>query len=167
MKKAIVLLTLGLTAIACQAPQESNVESLFERNAQIIRENIAGFTGENQDYSMYAEDFFMLNTTFGGTPDTMSVDDLKAEDAAAWANYDFEFLQDLDMLPGVEAGTGEPNASVRYYGAMKISKAGTNSTEAKSAVVRMYETFDLNEEGKITVQHYYGDFSAAMSYLNQ
>jgi len=30
----------------------------------------------------------------------------------------------------------------------------------------MYETFDLNEEGKITIQMYYGDFGAALNYLN-
>ena len=144
----------------------SELDERFARNCEVIRANNAGFTGENQDYSMYSEDFFMINTNFNGSPDTMRLADLQAEDAYLWENFDFEFLVEPVLLPGVDSETQEPNASVRYYAPLKITKAATDSTEERSAVVRMYETFDLNEEGKITIQMYYGDFGAAFNYLN-
>jgi hypothetical protein len=108
----------------------------------------------------------MVNTNFNGSPDTMRLADLQAEDAYLWENFDFEFLVEPVLLPGVDSETQEPNASVRYYAPLKITKPATDSTEERTAVVRMYSTFDLNEEGKITIQMYYGDFGAALSYLN-
>ena len=165
-------LLAGLIMVSCNSDESatsnatSELDERFARNCEVIRANNAGFTGENQDYSMYSEDFFMVNTNFNGSPDTMRLADLQAEDAYLWENFDFEFLVEPVLLPGVDSETQEPNASVRYYAPLKITKAATDSTEERSAVVRMYETFDLNEEGKITIQMYYGDFGAALNYLN-
>ena len=156
----------GLILSSCMPNETAELDARFSRNCEVIRANNAGFTGENQDYSMYADDFYMVTTNFNGSPDTMRLADLQAEDAYLWENFDFEFLVEPVLLPGVDSETQEPNASVRYYAPMKITKAATDSTEERSATVRMYETFDLNEEGKITIQMYYGDFGAALSFLN-
>jgi len=156
----------GLFLSSCVSNETAELDERFAKNCEVIRANNAGFTGENQDYSMYADDFFMVNTNFNGSPDTLRLADLKAEDAYLWEKYDFEFLVEPVLLPGVDSETQEPNASVRFYAPMKITKAATDSTEERTAVVRMYQTFDLNEEGKITIQMYYGDFTAAGIYLN-
>ncbi len=168
----LVSLLASLIITSCNSKESvssndtSELDERFARNCEVIRANNAGFTGENQDYSMYAEDFFMVNTNFNGSPDTMRLADLQAEDAYLWENFDFEFLVEPVLLPGVDSETQDLNASFRYYAPFKITKAATDSTDERSAVVRMYETFDLNEEGKITIQMYYGDFGAALSYLN-
>ena len=135
----------GLILSSCMPNETAELDARFSRNCEVIRANNAGFTGENQDYSMYADDFYMVNTNFNGSPDTMRLADLQAEDAYLWENFDFEFLVEPVLLPGVDSETQEPNASVRYYAPMKITKAATDSTEERSATVRMYETFDLNE----------------------
>ena len=156
----------GLFLTSCIPNSTAELDERFARNCQVIRANNAGFTSESQDYSMYADDFFMVNTNLNGSPDTLRLEDLKAEDAYLWGKYDFEFLVEPVLLPGVDSETQEPNASVRYYAPMKITRASTDSTEERSTVVRMYQTFDFNEEGKITIQMYYGDFTAAGIYLN-
>ncbi|HCP41501.1 MAG TPA: hypothetical protein DIT65_06875 [Cryomorphaceae bacterium] len=160
------IVVTGLHLSSCVSNESAELDERFARNCEVIRANNAGFISENQDYSMYADDFFMVNTNLNGSPDTLRLEDLMAEDAYLWSKYDFQFLLDPVLLPGVDSETQEPNASVRYYAPMKISKAATDSSEERTVVVRMYQTFDLNEEGKITIQMYYGDFTAAGIYLN-
>ena len=71
----------GLILSSCMSNETVELDARFVRNCEVIRANNAGFTGENQDYSMYADDFFMVNTNFNGSPDTMRLADLQAEDA--------------------------------------------------------------------------------------
>ena len=85
----------GLILSSCMPNETAELDARFSRNCEVIRANNAGFTGENQDYSMYADDFYMVNTNFNGSPDTMRLADLQAEDAYLWENFDFEFLESL------------------------------------------------------------------------
>jgi hypothetical protein len=79
MKNNIVFLfgtiATGLIFSSCISNETAELDERFARNCEVIRANNAGFTGENQDYSMYAEDFYMVNTNFNGSPDTMRLAD--------------------------------------------------------------------------------------------
>lgn len=71
------------------------------------------------------------------------------------------------LLPGVDSDTKELNGSVRYYGEWKAIRAATDSTEERSAVLSIYESFDFDEDGKINMQVTYGDFGGAFSHLSK
>ena len=80
--------------------------------------------------------------------------------------FDFEIATDsLNLLPGVNAQTHETDGSVRHYTDWKVIRPATDSTEAKSAIVKIYESFDFDENGKITYQQSYGDFGGMMEVL--
>ena len=59
----------GLFLSSCVSNETAELDARFARNCEVIRANNAGFTGENQDYSMYADDFYMVNTNFNGSPE--------------------------------------------------------------------------------------------------
>ena len=54
-----------------------------------------------------------------------------------------------NFLPGVNPQTKAVDGSVRGYFEWNISKAATDSTEAKSVRVKVYESFDFNPDGEI------------------
>jgi hypothetical protein len=170
MKKSIYFLAgaAGLLFTACQpAVVPAPPAALeFTANSETAKTFISGFEAESIDYaSLYAEDFYMYSTSFNASKDTMSLDDMIASDAANWAGYDFELVTDLVLLPGVNGDSGEPNGSVRYYGTWRITKPATDSTEARTADCKLYESFDFNAEGKISVQMVYGDFGSTWGSL--
>ena len=168
MKKSIYFLAgaAGLIFTACQPPVDDSAQLAFAANSETVKTFISGFEAESIDYaSLYAEDFYMPTTSFNATKDTLSLDDLIASDARSWAGYDFELVTDLVLLPGVNGDSGEPNGSVRYYGTWRVTKAATDSTEATTADLKLYESFDFNAEGKISVQMYYGDLGTAFKSL--
>ena len=69
------------------------------------------------------------------------------------------------FLPGVNSLTKEVDGSVRIYSTWEISTAKTDSTEAKSGRLKMYESYDFDADGKILYQQGYGDFTGLMNYL--
>ncbi|MBG7631351.1 MAG: hypothetical protein IZT56_13100, partial [Bacteroidetes bacterium] len=69
------------------------------------------------------------------------------------------------LLPGVDADTKLADGSVRYYSNWEITKTATDSTEAKSGILKMYESFDFDKDGKIIYQQTFGDFTGLMMHL--
>lgn len=166
MKLLYSLLGMSLLVVACQPIVDNSAKEKFEKNSQTVLANLKGFEGENVDYSQYAQDIIFMDTSFGGK-DSLSLDDMKNFDKALWANYDFKLLTDpLVLLPGVDSETKELNGSVRYYADWQVTLPATDSTEAKSGVIRLYESFDFDDEGKIVSQVNYGDFSGLFGYLH-
>ncbi|GAA3569776.1 hypothetical protein GCM10022395_19220 [Snuella lapsa] len=129
--------------------------------------NLEAWQNESLDYSQYAEDFVMKETGFGAAKDSLSLQEMKESDKALWANYDFKMLTNPPvLLPGVNVDTKEPDGSVRHYSEWEVTLPATDSTEAKSGVIKLYESFDFNEEGKIVYQQIYGDFTGLMMHLH-
>lgn len=165
MKFIYSLLSLSIFFVACQPKVDNSAKEAFEKNSQTVLANIKGFESENVDYSQYAADFIMNDTSFGGK-DSLSLDDVMKSDKAMWERFDFKLLTDpIVLLPGVNPDTKEPDGSVRYYGDWQVTIPATDSTEARSASIKFYESFDFNEEGKIILQQGYGDFGGLMTYL--
>jgi hypothetical protein len=166
MKTFYSLICLSLLFFACQPKTDNAANDTFEKNSKTVLANIEGFANENLDYSMYADNFVLLETNFGSN-DSLNLDDLKSRDAELWEIYDFEMVTDpAVLLPGVNAETKKTDGSVRYYGNWKMTLPATDSTEAKSGVLRMYESFDFDEEGKIVYQQAYADFTGIFMHLH-
>jgi hypothetical protein len=55
---------------------------------------------------------------------------------------------------------------VRYYGDWQITIPATDSTEARSGVIKYYESFDFDDDGKIIYQQGYGDYGGLFGYLH-
>lgn len=150
--------------MSCQAPVDNSASEAFEKNSKTVIANLEGWQNESMDYSEYADDFVMFDTGFG-VVDSMSLADMKESDKRAWEALDFKMLNDPIMLPGVNADTKLADGSVRHYSSWEVTRPATDSTEAKSGVINLYESFDFNEEGKIVYQQVYGDFTGIMRHL--
>jgi hypothetical protein len=166
MKTIFAALCIIFVMVNCQpqAEVDNSANEAFERNSKTAMENLKGFESENVDYSQYADNFVMLGTSFGD-PDSVNLEQVKKSDQELWKYFDFKIIGDVVLLPGVSADTKLPDGSVRHYSTWEISTPATDSTEAKSGIIKLYESYDFNEEGKITLQQVYGDFSGIMMYL--
>jgi len=108
----------------------------------------------------------MRDTGFG-SKDSLSLDEMIAFDKEMLEAYDFKILTDpIVLLPGVNPDTRKPDGSVRHYTDWEVTLPATDSTEARSGVIKLYESFDFNAEGKITFQQVYGDFTGIMMHLH-
>ena len=93
-------------------------------------------------------------------------DEFKIGDSKALKNFNFKLLDSVPVfLPGVNSLTKEVDGSVRIYSTWEISTEKTDSTEAKSGRLKMYESYDFDADGKILYQQGYGDFTGLMNYL--
>ena len=166
MKQIIFYLCAVLCVVSCAPPVDNSANETFEKNSKTVLANLEGWQNENLDYSMYAEDFAMLETAFGSENDSVSLTKMMETDKEMWETYDFKMLDEPVLLPGVNATTTIPDGSVRHYSQWEITLSATDSTEAKSGVINMYESFDFNEDGKIRYQQVYADFTGIMMYLH-
>lgn len=167
MKQIIFYLCAVLIMVSCTPPPADNsANEAFEKNSKTVLANLEGWQNENLDYSMYAEDFVMLETGFGSEKDSISLTEMMELDKKMWETYDFKMLNEPVLLPGVNAATKAVDGSVRHYSEWEITLSATDSTEAKSGVIKMYESFDFNEEGKIRYQQVYGDFTGIIMHLH-
>ena len=172
MKILLSLLSLILLFGSCKNEHEGDhdntdtVAAVFEVNSKTIMANLKGWQEENLDYSMYADDFYMFDTAFGAKKDSLTLEEMKAFDKQMWADYDFQMVSEVVLLPGVERGGTKPDGSVRHYPLWEVTLAATDSTEARSATIQLYESFDFNKDGKIVRQQAYGDFTGLMMYLH-
>ena len=165
MKLMYPLLGLSLLVVACQPKVDNSAKEKFEKNSQTVIAALKGFQDENLDYSMYADNAVFNDTGFGG--DSLSLDDVKKQDKAMWERYDFKLLTDpLVLLPGVNPDTKEADGSVRYYGEWQVTVPATDSTEAKSGVIKYYSSFDFDDDGKIIYEQGYGDYGGLFGYLH-
>lgn len=166
MKIIYSILFAGLFFVGCQPKPDNSAKEAFEKNSKTVMTYLEGIQNESLDYSsVYSVDVIQLDTHAGTKKDSLGLEDIKANDKKGWAFADFKIVSELNLLPGVNPETKETDGSVRYYGDWEITIPGTDSTEAKSAVVRLYESFDFDEEGKIIFQQYYGDFGGLQKLL--
>ncbi len=161
MKFTYLTLFSVLILVGCATQTEeagNDAQALFEENSKTIMAMLEGWQAESIDYDAIYSDDFMLIPTGLGSPDSMSLDDMKKSDIRNWEALDFKLLSDpITFLPGVSADTKQADGSVRFYGLWEVSVAATDSTEAKSAIIKTYHSYDFDEEGKIRVQQFYGD----------
>ncbi len=170
MKHLITIALFSALLLSCQAenPEEKAAKEAFESNSKTVMANLEGWQNENLDYSMYSPDFVMLDTGFGVEKDSMNLEEIKMYDKQMWEAFDFKLLTDpLVLLPGVNAETRKMDGSVRHYSNWQVTLPATDSTEARSGVIRLYESFDFDPDGKIIYQQVYGDFTGLMNHLMQ
>ncbi len=166
MKSTYFILFLSMLFIACQPKADNSAQEAFEKNSKTILANLEGFQNENLDYSMYSKDFAMLETGYGAPKDSLTLDEMMANDKQMWATFNFKLLNSPPvLLPGVNPDTKLTDGSVRYYSSWEVTLSATDSTAAKTGVIKLYESFDFDAEGKIRYQQVYGDFGGLMGYL--
>jgi hypothetical protein len=166
MKFIYSILGLSLLFMACEAKVDTATDEAFEKNSQTVMAVLEGWQNENLDYSQYAADFVMRGTGQGDS-DSISLDDMMKMDKEFWAHYDFKIVTDpVNLLPGVDAETKKADGSVRHYTDWEVTLGATDSTEARTGVIKLYESFDFNEDGKITFHQVYGDFTGLMMHLH-
>jgi len=167
MKNLCFIVLLLLFIAACQPATDNSADEAFQKNAATTRAYLAAFQAENVDYSVFSSEFTFRDTGFGPEK-IVTLDEMKEGDKNLWAGYDFKIVgfDTLRLLPGVNNLTGKPDGSVRYYGDWEITKSATDSTVAKTAILKSYESFDFDSDGKIFFQQIYGDFSGVFGYLN-
>lgn len=166
MKCIYSILVASILFIGCQPKPDNSANEAFEKNSKTVMANIEGWQKENLDYSMYAKDFVMLETGFGAAKDSLTLDEVIVNDKQMWATFNFKLLTTPPvLLPGVNASTKLPDGSVRLYSSWEVTLPATDSTAAKTGVIKHYESFDFDAEGKIRYYQIYGDFGGLMSYL--
>ncbi|RLD28403.1 MAG: hypothetical protein DRI75_06685 [Bacteroidetes bacterium] len=160
------ILCLSFLFVACQPAPDNSANEAFEKNSKTVLSLLEGFQNESHDYDiLYSKDVVVADNGFGSTRDSLNLDDIKASDKMNWDALDFKLLTDPDLLPGVNAETKLADGSVRYYGTWEVTRTATDSTEAKSGELRIYQSFDFDADGKIIFQQGYGDFSGLIRYL--
>jgi len=167
MKFIYSILCLSFLFISCQPAVDNSANEAFEANSKTVMAMLDGFQNENTDYAaIYSEDVVVADSGFDAPKDSLSLDDIKNSDKANWAVLDFKLLNDpVSLLPGVNADTKKADGSVRLYGNWEVTRSATDSTEAKTGVLRVYQSFDFNEDGKVIFQQGYGDFTGIVRYL--
>ncbi|MBE0424508.1 MAG: hypothetical protein IBX66_11310 [Lutibacter sp.] len=105
---------------------------------------------KNVDYFMYAKDFAMFETGFDATKDALHLNALMKSDKQMWAIFDFKLLDSPPvLLPCVNPKTKLADGSFCYCSSWEVTLPATDSTAAKPGVVKLYESYDFNAEGKI------------------
>lgn len=167
MKSICAILFLSILFVGCQPKTDNSANEAFEKNSKTVLANLEGWQNENLDYAMYAKDFAMRETVFGAPKDSLNLDEMIANDKQMWATFNFKLLSSPQvLLPGVNGDTKLADGSVRYYSRWEVTLPATDSTAAKTGVIKLYESFDFDAEGKIRYQQVYGDFTGLMMYLH-
>ena len=164
------ILCLALLIVGCKAEPDNSANELFAKNSETALQSMLDWESETPDYSIYADNAVAYNTYFGAENDSTMIqsEEAKARDKSMLSKYDFKLLTNPPVfLPGVNADTKLPDGSVRYYGAWEVTLPATDSTEAKSGVIRLNEAFDFDTDGKIAAIQGYRHYSGLMMYLNQ
>ena len=167
MKAIFFYLFVAVLFIGCKTEIDNSVQEAFENNSKTALANLDEFENENVDYSKYAKDAVLRQVVFGAEKDSMSISEMKQSDKELWDRYDLKILTNpIVLLPGVNPDTKKADGSVRHYTDWEVTLPATDSTEARSGVIQLYESYDFDAEGKITLQQVYGDFTGLMMYLN-
>ena len=166
MRLLFFYLCYAFILLGCKTEVDNSANEAFEANSKTVLTNLKGFQNENVDYSMYAKEFSMLETMFGAEKESITLDEMIASDKQMWETFDFKMLAEPVLLPGVNADTRMPDGSVRHYSVWEVTMPATDSTEAKTGAINLYESFDFDADGKILTQQVYGDFTGLMMYLS-
>ncbi|MDX1314086.1 MAG: hypothetical protein R3356_01175 [Eudoraea sp.] len=171
MRKLLFTTVLLLIAAACktgedpEAAARAAAEAAFAENSKTVLGSLEAWQSENMDYSIYADDFLMFETGFNGEKDEWTKAEMIESDKGLFEVFDFKMLNEPDLLPGVDQATKKMDGSVRHYSEWEVTRTATDSTEAKTGKIRLYQAFNFNEEGKIVYQMAYADFTGLMLYL--
>ena len=172
MKKLLLMLVLLLVVTGCKttdpdAEARAAAEAAFAKNSETVLALMQAWQSEEMDFAIYADDFLAFETAFNAEKDEYTKAEMMESYKEMFELFDFKMLSEPDMLPGVHGETKKLDGSVRQYSEWEVIRSATDSTEAKSAKIRLYHSFEFNEEGKINYQSGYGDFSAMMMFLMQ
>ena len=166
MKTIYSILCASIMFIACEPKVDNSGNEKFVKNSETVMTNLKNWEVEKPDYSQYATDFILSGTGFGDK-DSISLDEMKVMDKKFLERYDFKIASDsINLLPGVDPETKKMDGSVRHYIDWEVTLSATDSTEARSGVIHIYEYFVFNDDGKIVNQAGYGDFGVIMDYLH-
>ena len=158
MKNFIYVTFLSIVAFSCNPNQDAMKN--FEENTKTMDILFESFANESVDYSKFADDV-VFKGTLVGAKDSLSLDEIKAIHKELFAKYDFKYMAPMKYLTGVNAETGVTDGSVRMYYAMEV----TNTDNAKSVIVPIYESFDFNDEGKAFFVQWYCDWTASLASI--
>jgi hypothetical protein len=165
MKIIGLTLCASVVLIGCQPPVDNSADEAFERNSKVVLAELEGWANEELDYdALYAENAFARPTAFGSS-DSLGLEEMKASNQRMWDRFDFELMNDIVLLPGVNPRTKKTDGSVRYYNKWKVTLPATDSTEARSGEIKFYGSYDFNAEGKIVYQQGFGDFGGLWKHL--
>ncbi len=138
----------------------------FKRNSETVLQDLENWQNETPDYSIFIEDYYHYPTNFTLVKDSVTLKEMKEKDKLAFEMYDFELVSDIALLPGVNPITKEVDGSVRFYSTWRITKTATDSTEERSATLRIYYSYDFNEQGRVTYLDRFGDYTGLTRYLS-
>ena len=162
MKKIFYSILLSVFILSCNSQTESDdtVNLSFEKNSETMQALLESYANEDVDYSHFADDVVFRGTLLGA-PDSLKLDQIKAIHKDFFAKYDVKHMAPFNFLQGVNPETGEAGGSVRFYYDMQV----TNSSNGKSVVIPIYESFDFDDEGKAIFVQWYCDWTASLSSL--
>jgi len=169
--KHFAFLLPALLLVACTPPAEggsSQADAIFEKNSETAMALIRDF--DNEDIaavrSHFADTAQWRPSAFGKTEPSFLEEKVSGWEVA-FAKYDFDLVtEDVQLLPGVNADTKEPDGSVRVYFDWEAAIPATDSTERKAVTIKYYESWDFDADGKIWLTQIFGDVTAAMQALN-
>ena len=166
MKNLPHLLALSFLVLACQPePKENPAKAVFDKNCQTVADYLDAFCKEDLDHrAFFAEEYWSIPTYYGNQ-DTLFLEDIISGDQEMFKIFDFEVVDELNLLPGVNAETKEMDGSVRHYNRLKLIIPGTDSSEAVEMVFPFYESYDFDENGKILFYQAYGDWGGVDKYI--
>jgi hypothetical protein len=165
MRNLMYLLFLGALVSGCQAAVDNSANEAFEKNSKVVMDYLASWQAENVDYAALFNENAWMRPTGVGSQDSMGFEDMKANDQRNFAVLDFKMMSDVSLLPGVNTETKKVDGSVRYYGLMNVTLSATDSTEAVSTDVKIYQSFDFDKNGKIAYVQTYGDWGGLWEYF--
>ena len=167
MKKLLYIPVLAIMICSCNNQAEtkdSAVNKSFEKNSQTMQALFESYANESIDYSRFSENAVFKGTLLG-SKDSLSLAEVKEIHKGFFAKYDVKHLGEFNYLQGVNPETGNADGSVRMYYDMKVTRTATDSTEEKSVIIPIYESFDFDEGGKALYVQWYCDWTASLASL--
>ena len=164
MKKILYSIFLSFFLFSCNSGTQSNKATsteAFEKNSKTMQTLLDGYANESVDYSHFSEDVVFKGTLLGA-PDSLKLDQIKGMHKQFFEKYDVKHMAPFNFLQGVNPDTGKSDGSVRFYYDMQV----TNSSNGKSVVIPIYESFDFYDQGKAVYVQWYFYWTASMSSLD-
>ena len=139
---------------------KAETKQAFKKNSETMQLLFESYANESVDYSKFADDVVFRGTLLGSS-DSFNLDQIKGIHKEFFAKYDVKHIAPFNYLQGVNPETGQADESVRMYYQMQV----TNTTNDKSVVIPIYESFDFNEEGKAVFVQWYCDWTASLESI--
>ena len=146
--------------VCASCAKSADVKVTFENNSKTMQILFDSYANEAVEYSHFADDVVFRGTLLGSA-DSLGLDEIKGIHKEFFAKYDVKYMAPFNYLQGVNAETGKADGSVRMYYAMQV----TNTANAKSVVIPIYESFDFNDEGKAFFVQWYSDWTASLASI--